>query len=118
MDEKIIEEVKKAIAENVREKRLSQRITAVNAAKDLGISRSQLYRIENGDALVEVHTLVKMSKYYNISLDQMFGSDDTDTSSALTVGEKIDDVLEAKSEKTKDLVYQCSKLIAQHCEWR
>ena len=117
MDEKIIEEVKKAIAENVREKRLSQRITAVNAAKDLGISRSQLYRIENGDALVEVHTLVKMSKYYNISLDQMFGSDDTsDTSSALTVGEKIDDVLGDKSEKTKDLVYQCSKLIAQHCE--
>lgn len=116
MDEKIIEEVKKAIAENVKEKRISQRITAVNAAKDLGISRSQLYRIENGDALVEVHTLVKMSKYYNISLDQMFGSDDT--SSALTVGEKIDDVLEDKSEKTKDLVYQCSKLIAQHCEWR
>ena len=44
----------------------------------------------------------------------MFGSDDT--SSALTVGEKIDDVLGDKSEKTKDLVYQCSKLIAQHCE--
>lgn len=114
MDEKIIEEVKKAIAENVKEKRISQRITAVNAAKDLGISRSQLYRIENGDALVKVYTLVKMSKYYNISLDQMFGSDDT--SSALTVGEKIDDVLGDKSEKTKDLVYQCSKLIAQHCE--
>ena len=57
-----------------------------------------------------------MSKYYNISLDEMFGSDNDNTSSALTVGEKIDDVLEKKSDKTKELVYQCSKLIAQHCE--
>ena len=38
MDEKIIKEVKKAIAENVKERRLSQRITAVNAAKDLGLA--------------------------------------------------------------------------------
>lgn len=109
MEEKVIQ---RKIAENIKKKRIMMKKSITVAAKDLGISRSQLYRIESGDVLVGVQTLVKLSEYYDISLDEMFSYNNK----SKTIGGKIDNMLAKKNDKTKELVYLISELIVEYCK--
>lgn len=111
MDEK---NISKNISNYIKIKRQESGKTMTAVAADLGISRSQLYRIEEGTVVVSVQTLIKLAEYYDSSLDDILSYRKDDKEQKEAVGGKIDQMLFQKSEKTKELVYKCSALIAEY----
>lgn len=65
----------KIIGERIKELRIYNSLTQVQLAEKLKTSQSLLHRWESGKRFVSVPTLVKLSKIFNTSLDQLVFSD-------------------------------------------
>jgi transcriptional regulator with XRE-family HTH domain len=59
------------ILENIRKKRLEQKISLLNLATDVGISHSHLYYIESKRVIPSIDVLVKISKSLNVNLEDL-----------------------------------------------
>lgn len=56
--------------------RLSKGISRKQAAKDLELNCSTLYRLESGETKPTMENLVLLARYYDLSLDDIFLSKD------------------------------------------
>jgi transcriptional regulator with XRE-family HTH domain len=63
-----MEQETEKILENIRKKRLEQKISLLNLAIDIGISHSHLYYIESKRVIPSIDVLVKIAKSLNISV--------------------------------------------------
>jgi transcriptional regulator with XRE-family HTH domain len=59
------------ILENIRKKRLAQKISLLNLATETGISHSHLYYIESKRVVPSVDVLVKIAKSLGISVKEL-----------------------------------------------
>lgn len=59
------------ILENIRAKRLAQKVSLLNLATETGISHSHLYYIESKRVIPSVDVLVKISKALGISITEL-----------------------------------------------
>lgn len=58
------------------ELRKEHNYTQHKLAKLLNISRSTISKYETGDLFPEIHTLIKIAKLFNVSLDYLIGLSD------------------------------------------
>ena len=61
----------KALGAKLRQKRLSLNLTQEKVAEKLDLSESFYSRIERGDRVLSVETLLKAACFFNISLDYL-----------------------------------------------
>ena len=74
-------EVSIVIDQRIKMLREAKQITAKQAAEDLSIPYTTYRNYENGVCEPNVSTLVKLSLYYNISVDWLIGNDMNEKSS-------------------------------------
>lgn len=77
----IPKEVSIVIDQRIKMLREAKQITAKQAAEDLSIPYTTYRNYENGVCEPNVSTLVKLSLYYNISVDWLIGNDMNEKSS-------------------------------------
>ncbi len=61
------------VGENLRKARKDNGFSQVNVRNRLCIEQSHLSKIENGNLQPNFSTLVQLSKFYKVSLDELFG---------------------------------------------
>ena len=61
----------KALGAKLKQKRLSLDLTQEKVAEKLDLSESFYSRIERGDRVLSVETLVKVARFFNVSLDYL-----------------------------------------------
>ena len=61
----------KALGAKLKQKRLSLGLTQEKVAEKLGLSESFYSRIERGDRVLSVETLVKVACFFDVSLDYL-----------------------------------------------
>lgn len=60
------------LANNIKKYRKIQGITQEEMAKEIGISRSALSRIETGSYFPSANTMRKISDYFNVPIGEIF----------------------------------------------
>lgn len=66
--------MRKEIGQKIRELRTSHKISQKELIKMLDISHASLSAYENGNKLPSLEILIKISKYFNVSLDWLCGA--------------------------------------------
>ena len=61
----------KALGNKIKDKRLKLGLTQEKVAEELGIDDSFYSRVERGERILSVETLVKISDFYDLSLDYL-----------------------------------------------
>ena len=59
------------IIENIRQKRLDQKISLLNLANEVGISHSHLYYIESKRVIPSIDVVIKLSKALGIKTKEL-----------------------------------------------
>ena len=65
--------------ENLRKIRESKNITQLKLATDLGVTQELISRYELGSSFPQPNMLIKLSKYFNCSVDYLLGITDIPT---------------------------------------
>lgn len=68
-----IKKYKPNLAPRIKEARETAGYTQKQVEDELGISTSQLSKIENGKLEPNIETLGRLAKFYNISIDELIG---------------------------------------------
>jgi transcriptional regulator with XRE-family HTH domain len=66
-----MEQETEKIIENIRKKRLAQKISLLNLATEVGISHSHLYYIESKRVVPSIDVFVKISKILGINIKEL-----------------------------------------------
>jgi transcriptional regulator with XRE-family HTH domain len=61
------------LKDRIRELRLSRNLTQEDFANILGVSRPAITKYETGEREPDYQTLIKISDYFGVSLDYLFG---------------------------------------------
>ncbi len=69
------EEIIKYFSEFITDLRLSKGLSKNKLSKELGIAQSSVVRLESGQNVPDIITLVKYSQYFNVSIDKLVGID-------------------------------------------
>ena len=69
------EELIKYFSEYITDLRLSKNLSKNKMSKELGIAQSSVVRLEAGQNLPDIITLIKYSEYFNVSIDKLVGID-------------------------------------------
>lgn len=67
------EEIIKYFSEFITDLRLSKGLSKNKLSKELGIAQSSVVRLESGQNVPDIITLVKYSQYFNVSIDKLVG---------------------------------------------
>ncbi len=67
------EEIIKYFSEYITDLRLSKNLSKNKLAKELKIAQSSIVRLEAGQNMPDLITLVKYSQYFNVSIDRLIG---------------------------------------------
>ncbi len=67
------------IGQSIKEHRLEAGKTLLNVQQQTGISNQNLSRWENGKAIPGVDFCIKLAKFYDVSLDELVGLTDYDS---------------------------------------
>ena len=67
------EEIIKYFSEFTTDLRLSKGLSKNKLSKELGIAQSSVVRLESGQNVPDIITLVKYSQYFNVSIDKLVG---------------------------------------------
>ena len=65
--------------DNLKKLRESKNITQVKLSTDLGVSQELISRYELGSSFPQPNMLIKLSEYFNCSVDYLLGITDTTT---------------------------------------
>ena len=68
--------MKKCFPERLKELREESGLTVLQLSKETKISKSALYRWENGEADVRSEYLIILAKYFKVSTDYLLGLED------------------------------------------
>ena len=63
------------INKNIRDLRVSMKISQVELAQELGVTKQCVSNWENDNILPSVEMLVKMAKFFNVTTDYLLGLD-------------------------------------------
>jgi len=77
----------------LKELRKDCKVTQLQIAEYLGVSRPTYTRYENGEREPNIETIIKIAKYFNISIDYLFGIEspiNVDTSNPLSIGLQLE----------------------------
>lgn len=69
MEQEIIE----YFSDYAKELRILKNISQNKLSKSLGIAQSSIARLEAGQNIPDIITLVKYSQYFNVSIDRLIG---------------------------------------------
>ena len=67
------EEIIKYFSEFITDLRLSKNLSKNKLAKELNIAQSSVVRLEAGQNIPDIITLVKYAQYFNVSIDKLIG---------------------------------------------
>lgn len=67
------EEIIKYFSEYITDLRLSKNLSKNKLSKELKIAQSSIVRLEAGQNMPDLITLVKYSQYFNVSIDRLIG---------------------------------------------
>lgn len=95
------------IGDRIKKLRDENNISQADLSEFLGISQQALSKWENGKTQPDNETLVKLSNYFNVSIDYLLGN-----SESKKINKPYDDELEkVLFSKAKDLTYDEKKTI-------
>lgn len=60
------------VGQKLKEQRLQQNETQESIAIKLGVSRQTISNWENGKTLPDIDSLIKLSQFYKLSIDELF----------------------------------------------
>lgn len=63
--------MKNMISRNLKRLRKEHQYTQENVAEKINVSRQSIAKQENGESTPDIDTLIKLSKLYNVSLDNL-----------------------------------------------
>jgi transcriptional regulator with XRE-family HTH domain len=69
--------VKTTIAEKVKKLRIENKLHQRELASILGVSPANISKYERGEIEIRYDALIKLSKYFNVSIDYLFGLKDS-----------------------------------------
>ena len=105
----------KALGAKIKEKRKLFSLTQENVAEKLDLSESFYSRVERGDRILSVETLVKIANFYDLSLDYLLldsmQSDDDDKLSS-----EIDNIFRDKSPSQAAFLLNLLKIYAENID--
>lgn len=64
------------IGERLKEQRILKKLKQSDLAEYLGVSRSTYTQYETGVSEPDIETIIKLSSFFNVSLDYLFGRTD------------------------------------------
>ncbi len=67
------EAILKYFSEYIQDLRLSKNLSKNKLAKELNLAQSSIVRLEAGQNLPDLLTLIKYAQYFNVSIDNLVG---------------------------------------------
>jgi transcriptional regulator with XRE-family HTH domain len=111
MDEQTIIDYK-AIGAKFKQKRLQLGLTQEKIAEKLDIEESYYSRIENGNRVLSVETLVKLAAFYDVSVDWLLLDSTFESDDKLMV--EIDAIFRDKSPSESALLLNLLKIQSEN----
>ncbi|MBI3949954.1 MAG: helix-turn-helix transcriptional regulator [Acidobacteria bacterium] len=105
----------KQLGEDIRRKRGADGLSLRDAAKQVGIGASTLWRLERGQGLPDSATLARLAQWVNVPLDRLMGVSPPGRARSFVYysSESTPDIVEAHLRADRNLSPQTAKALAE-----